>query len=124
MPSQTGSPQRQRQYKRGNEERVLRLDFTSGEGTVWFRRTGSLVGALGAEPDGTLLVLASDPLGLWLVAGPGIEDQIASMGADSETASDSRGVWLSNDKGIWLAGPNGEVVAVSPTSGLPAGECA
>ena len=107
----------------GNEERLLRVDLISGAATVWLRRTGTLVEALGVEPNGSALALVSDPLALWEVAAPGTEQQVAPMGSYS-TVSDSHGIWLSNNNGIWLISPNGDVQAVSPVLGTLAGECA
>jgi hypothetical protein len=109
----------------GNEERLVRVDVTTGAGTVWFRRTGTLVGFLGVEPDGSLL--AQTGRDLWLVQRPGAERQLAASGA-LFTVSDSRGIWLSNNGGLWLVTQQGEVVAVdmvavTARNPAPAGTC-
>ena len=121
-PSATVTDDPSKLNQPGNEVRLIRVDITSGAATVWFRRTGTLVVPLGVEPDSSALVLVNPPVSLWLVAGTGIERQVALMGASTDTVSDSHGVWLSNN-GIWLAAPNGEVLAVSSVSGTPAGAC-
>jgi hypothetical protein len=109
----------------GNEERLLRVDVTTGTSTVWFRRTGTIVGFLGVESDGSALVQSRREL--WLVQRPGAERQLAAAGAYF-TVSDSRGIWLSNDNGLWLVTPEGEMVvvtmvAVTASNPAPAGIC-
>ena len=103
---------------------MLRVDVANGTATVWLRRTGTLVEALGAEPDGIALALVSDPLGLWLVASPGTERQAAAMGAQRDTAGDLHGIWLSNNDGIWLVTPQATAISVSSMHATPAGSCA
>jgi hypothetical protein len=108
----------------GNEERLLRVDLANGTATVWLRRTGTLVEALGTEPDGRALTLVSEPLALWLVAAAGTEQQVAAMGAYANTASDLHGIWLSNNEGIWLITPQAKPISLSSMQALPAGDCA
>jgi hypothetical protein len=107
----------------GNEMRLVRIDLKNGTASVWFRRTGILIGTLGSLPNGSAVVLVGDPLALWMVAGPQDERQIASMGASYDTVSESRGVWLSNNSGIWLLTSSGPAVMVTSMSLVPVGEC-
>lgn len=107
----------------GNEERLVQVDLASGIATVWLRRTGTLVEALGTEPDGSALTLVSDPLALWLVASPGTEHEVVAMGSYANTTSDLHGIWLSNDRGLWLITPQAQAIAVSSIQAVPAGTC-
>jgi hypothetical protein len=107
----------------GTEERLLRIDLKTGAASVWFRRTGTLIGALGGLPNGNTVVLVGDPLALWMVAAPQDERQIASIGASADSANDSHGVWLLNASGIWLVTSSGQAVLVTMRPLIPVGEC-
>jgi hypothetical protein len=101
----------------------VRVDLSNGAAEIWFRRTGTLLGSLGVEPTGAVVVLVSDPLAIWLVSSPGVERQVVAGGEYSPAISDPHGVWFSNNAGLWLITPAGAVINVTTTRAAPAGSC-
>ena len=120
-------------------DRVIGLDLKSRVSTVWLRRPGMQVDAIGFDGQGHLFVSARRTLDgatstseeLWLVTQPGVARQIYSgPGSDSPDfvgfstpLADSYGVWFGSKKGVYLYTPDGTLKKVSSAVGEVAGRC-